>query len=56
MTLLIGIAVLFIGFLRRLDNVASGRRRWLYISERRSSLPLTFRGSWSTNRIFAGHL
>ncbi len=53
-TLLIGIAVLFAGFL-----VASTTRRRPvepYVSERRSSLPLTLRGSSSTKRIFDGHL
>ena len=54
-TLLIGIVVLFAGFLvaRRPTGATVARR---YISERRSSLPLTLRGSSSTNRIFDGHL
>ena len=51
----IGIVVLFAGFL--VASTTAGVSRWSrYVNERRSSLPLTFRGSWSTNRIFDGHL
>lgn len=47
-TLLVGIGVLFAGFL-----VASSAA---YASSRRSSLPLTLRGSSSTTSTFPGHL
>ena len=58
-TLLVGIVVLFAGFLvasaspAQADGVA---RRAGHTSATRSSFPLTFFGSESTNRIFDGHL
>ena len=52
-------AVGIVGAVRRVpggvDDVAR-TRCGRYINERRSSLPLTLRGSSSTNRIFDGHL
>jgi hypothetical protein len=48
LTLLVGICVLFVGFL-----VASSAAQ---ASSRRSSLPLTLRGSSSTTSTFPGHL